>query len=59
MIYIALLYEGVGQKLVRQKAKSETEFFAKLNAQFGCYVCLWFSVERLTDNDKEDIESSF
>lgn len=58
VVYVALLYEGLGQQLVRYQAISEEEFFAKLNAQFGCYVCLWFSAEQVIDNDKIHIESA-
>ncbi len=59
MVYVAILYEGVAQRLVRQDAKNDAEFFAKLNAQFGCYVCIGFTVERLVDNDKTNTESTF
>ncbi len=51
MVYVALLYEGVGQKLVRQKAANDAEFFAQLDRQFSCYVCLWFTVEQPPEND--------
>ncbi len=52
MVYVALLYEGVGQRLVRYEASNETDFFAKLNARFGCYVCLWFTEELIANNEK-------
>ncbi|GGF82093.1 hypothetical protein GCM10011338_37940 [Alteromonas lipolytica] len=55
MYYIALLYEGLGQQLVRLEANSEADFFAKLDAQFGCYVCLWYSQEQVVTNEESTI----
>lgn len=52
MNFVALLYEGLGQKLVRCQAANEAEFFAKLNEQYGCYVCLWFSVEPIMSDEE-------
>ena len=57
MIYVALLYEGVGQRLVRYEASNEAEFFAKLDAQFGCYVCLWYTEELIATNEKAHTQS--
>ena len=45
MVFVALIYEGLGQKLVRQEASGEADFFAKLDAQYPCFVCLWYCVE--------------
>ena len=57
MIYVALLYEGVGQRLVRYEASNEAEFFAKLDARFGCYVCLWYTEELIATNEKAHTQS--
>lgn len=58
MYYVALLYEGLGQQLVRHQANSEADFFAKLDETYGCYVCLWFSVEPVTENEQTPLESA-
>ena len=57
MVYVALLYEGVGQRLVRYEASNEADFFAKLDARFGCYVCLWFTEELIATNEKAHTQS--
>jgi len=59
MIYVALLYEGVGQRLVRYEASDEADFFAKLDDRFGCYVCLWFTEELIANNEKVHTPSPY
>ena len=43
--FVALLYDGIEQRFVREQAQNEQAFFKTLDSQYPCYVCLWHSVE--------------